>query len=77
MGNIFVNFFANKSLLPMGGRTDTITLSGLSSGSMQGINLHVIYSDIFKGAGLMIGSSYWTADYWNDAKAFLEEDTAL
>ena len=52
--------FRDLTLLGMGARNDTITCSGYSSGSMMCTNLHVIYSDVIKGAGLFCGSSYWT-----------------
>lgn len=66
MGNIF----ASKSLPPLGGRADTITISGMSSGSMMTMNLDVIYSETFKGAGMMMGSSYWTPEFATDGKEF-------
>jgi hypothetical protein len=52
------------SMPPLGGRPDTITVSGQSSGSIMSQNLHVIMSDTVKGAGLMQGVSYWTPDYF-------------
>ena len=57
-----IDLFGNKSLPPLGARTDTITSSGMSSGSMMSNNLHVIFSRTIKGVGLMMGTSYWTPD---------------
>ena len=37
---------------------DTITMSGMSSGSFMTNNLHVIYSDVIKGVGLVVGGAY-------------------
>jgi predicted esterase len=65
MGN-WLNFLYSKSLPALDARTDTVTLSGFSSGSMMSMNLHVIYSETFKGAGLMMGESYYTPDYDDD-----------
>ena len=75
MGNFF-DLFKDKTLLPMGGRADTITLSGFSSGSMMSTNLHVINSDIIKGVGLAGGSSYWTPGFFIDEENFFAEDEA-
>jgi hypothetical protein len=73
MGNFF-DLFRDKTLLPMGGRADTITCSGFSSGSMMSTNLHVINSDIFKGVGLAGGSSYWSPGFFTDEEGYFAED---
>ena len=74
MGDFLINLFnlynlnvpeVEKLVLPpLGGRADTITVSGMSSGSMMSQNIHVIMSDTIKGAGLMMGVSYWTPDFF-------------
>lgn len=42
----------------MGGDIDSITVSGISGGSFAATQLHTIYSDTIKGAGLIIGGPY-------------------
>ena len=76
MGNLF-NIFYYKPLLPMGARSDSITISGFSSGSMMSMNLHVIYSETFKGAGLLMGESYYTPDYDEDKDVISDENLPL
>jgi predicted esterase len=75
MGN-FLDFFRDKTLLPMGGRADTITTSGFSSGSIMSANIHVIHSDLFKGAGLMAGSAYWTGELYTNNEEYNATSTA-
>ena len=75
MGN-FWDLFRDKTLLPMGGRADTITVSGFSSGSMMSANLHVIHSDLFKGAGMMMGTAYWTGEVFTNLEEYDAKSTA-
>lgn len=42
----------------MGGESDSVTISGISGGSYAATQLHVIYSDTIKGAGLIIGGPF-------------------
>lgn len=54
-------------MLPaLGANPDTITASGFSSGSYMSTHLHVIFSDIIKGVGLLNGGAYWSIDAWTD-----------
>lgn len=53
----------NHRLLPMGADPGYTTISGFSGGSYMTDNLKVIYSDTFKGAGLLSGGSYMEATY--------------
>jgi len=46
----------------MNANPNTITVSGMSSGSMMSSNLAVIHSSMVKGVGLQMGSGYWTPD---------------
>ena len=46
------------SLPAMGALPDAVTVSGISGGSYAASQFHVIYSDLVKGAGLIIGGSY-------------------
>ena len=48
----------NMKLLPMGGDLDSVTLSGISSGSWMSTNLHVVHSDLIKGVALLNGGPY-------------------
>lgn len=41
---------------------------------MMSMNLHVIYSETFKGAGLIMGESYYTPDYDEDVNIILDMD---
>ena len=50
--------FSGNSLPALGGDPSTITLSGISGGSFTATQLHTIYSETIKGAGLMIGGPY-------------------
>jgi len=45
-------------LLPMGGKNDTMTISGFSGGSSTATDMHTIHSDMIKGAGLVGGGPY-------------------
>lgn len=47
----------------MGGLAESVTISGVSGGSYVADQLHVIYSDLIKGAGLVIGASYGDLRY--------------
>ena len=76
MGNL-LSLFYSKPLLPMGARNDTVTISGFSSGSMMSMTLHVIYSETFKGAGLLMGESYYTPDYDEDKDVISDENLPL
>ena len=40
------------------------------------MNLHVIYSETFKGAGLLMGESYFTPDYDDDVSIIMNIPTA-
>ena len=58
------------SLPSMGADTDTITVSGFSSGAGMASAMHVIYSDTFKGVGVLAGSSYiGMLDYYEPYKS--------
>ena len=50
--------FEKYSLPTMAADAETITVSGFSSGAGMAGAMHVIYSDTFKGAGILAGSSY-------------------
>ena len=52
-------FLGKDVALPaMGGDPDSITISGFSGGSYAATQLHVIYSDLIKGSGLIAGGPY-------------------
>jgi poly(3-hydroxybutyrate) depolymerase len=42
----------------MGGNADSVTVSGFSSGAGMASSMHVIYSDTFKGAGILSGGNF-------------------
>jgi hypothetical protein len=44
---------------------------------MMGMNLHVIHSDLFKGAGLMMGSSYYTPEFSTDEATYYSNDSEI
>ena len=46
------------NLPAMGGESDSVTVSGISGGSYAATQLHVIYSDLIHGSGLIIGGPY-------------------
>lgn len=50
------------SLPSLGASTDLATVSGLSSGGYMAVQLHVIYSNLFKGAGIVAGGPYYCAE---------------
>ena len=50
--------FEKYSLPSMAADSETITISGFSSGARMASAMHVTYSDTFKGAGVLAGSSY-------------------
>ena len=47
-----------SSLPALGADSDTTIVAGFSAGSFMATNLHVVYSDTFKGAGLVAGGPY-------------------
>ena len=49
---------SKNSLPALGTDRDTTIIAGFSAGSFMATNLHVVYSDIFKGAGLVAGGPY-------------------
>jgi poly(3-hydroxybutyrate) depolymerase len=52
-----------QNLPNLGVRDDTITISGFSSGAFMASNMHLIYSNIFKGCGMVSGGSFpWFMD---------------
>lgn len=56
-GHINPNY--NETKLPsLSGNPDTITVSGFSAGSFMAMQMHVIYSDTIKGAGLVGGGPF-------------------
>lgn len=48
----------NTKLPALGGQTSSVTLSGFSGGSFTATNMHIIYSDLIKGVGLVAGGPY-------------------
>lgn len=58
-------FNGTTSIPPLGANPDTITISGFSSGSFMSTHMHVIFSDIIKGAGCMAGGPYHGEKMWN------------
>ena len=60
---LFNNYFMidpipSTPLPAMGGDAETFAMLGISGGSYMTTNMHVIHSDIIKGAGLVIGGPY-------------------
>ena len=47
---------------PLGIDRDRITVSGLSAGGQMAHQLHIAYSDVFSGAGLIAGGPFGCAD---------------
>ena len=45
-------------LPPLGGQSDTVTLSGFSGGCFTSANFHTVFSGTIKGAGLISGGPY-------------------
>ena len=48
----------------LGADPNFTTVSGFSCGSFMATNLNVVYSDTFKGAGLISGGPYMTDKYY-------------
>ena len=46
------------TLLPMGGLSDSVTVSGISGGGFTATQMHVVHSDMIKGVGLAISGCY-------------------
>lgn len=53
----------SQSLPALGANPDTTTVSGFSCGAYMATNLNVVYSDTFKGAGLVSGGPYMSDKY--------------
>ena len=47
-----------ERLPSLGVRTNTITVSGFSAGAFMASHLHLIYSDVIKGCGLISGGAF-------------------
>jgi pimeloyl-ACP methyl ester carboxylesterase len=54
----------HNSLPALGTDRDTTIIAGFSAGSFMASNLHVVYSDTFKGAGLVAGGPYMTNKHY-------------
>lgn len=54
---------ANK-LPGFGADPNTITISGFSGGAFAADQLKVIYSETFKGAGLLAGGPYYNMNFY-------------
>ena len=54
----------SQSLPALGADPAATTVSGFSCGSFMASNLNVVYSDTFKGAGLVSGGPYMTDKYY-------------
>mmetsp|Transcript_36359 Transcript_36359/g.55832 ORF Transcript_36359/g.55832 Transcript_36359/m.55832 type:complete len:85 (-) Transcript_36359:556-810(-) len=53
---------ASADALPaLNAAADKSTVSGLSSGGFMAVQLHVAYSDVFKGAGIFAGGPFYCA----------------
>ena len=67
--------FLGKDLaLPaMGGEPDSITISGFSGGSYTASQLHVIYSDLIKGSGLICGGPYGDDNKFSLTRGFYSD----
>jgi hypothetical protein len=50
-----------------GGNSSEVTLSGFSSGAMAAVQLHVAYSTMFQGVGIIGGGPYLTAVFGTDS----------
>jgi predicted esterase len=55
---------SDLSLPSMGADPNTITVYGFSCGSYMATNLNVVFSDTFKGAGLISGGPYMAEKYY-------------
>ena len=55
----------------MGAETDTVTVSGMSSGGFMATQMYVIYSELFQGAGIVAGGPYYC---WQDGVPPKNED---
>ena len=65
-------------LPPLGIDGDSITISGFSGGSFASTNMHVIYSETFKGVGLLSGGPFgiYQSDQ-NVYNEFYQQGTAI
>ena len=64
MGNIGLELDVNDKLPGMGANPNNAIVAGFSSGAFMAHNLHMVYSDTFKGAGLVSGGSYHAESYY-------------
>lgn len=59
----YCGFASAASPLPkLGVDKNQVTVSGLSSGGFMAVQLHVAYSDTFKGVGVVTGGPYYCAE---------------
>lgn len=54
----------SQSLPALGADPASTTVSGFSCGSFMASNLNVVYSETFKGAGLVAGGPYMSDKYY-------------
>ena len=64
MGNIGSELDVNDRLPALGADPNTAVVTGFSAGAYMAHNLHIIYSETFKGAGLISGGSYHAESYY-------------
>ena len=62
------------SLPGLGVNPDLVTIAGMSAGSFMANQMHVAYSDLIKGAGLIIGGPYGS---WSMFKGENEEKKTI
>ena len=68
-------------LPPMSVNADNIVTTGISGGAFMANQLHVIYSDQIKGAGLMLGGPYGSYNngsgkiFWSGEHTKTDEET--
>jgi hypothetical protein len=43
-----------------------VAVSGISSGAFMAVQLHVAYSSVFKGVGVLAGGPYYCSEVWLD-----------
>ena len=63
------------SLPQLGASATEVTVSGMSSGGFMTVQMHTIYSDFFKGAGIVAGGPYHCADFgvqWTNCTIYPE-----
>ena len=69
-------YLGKDRLLPsMGAESNSVTVSGISGGSFAASQIHVIFSDMIHGSGLLVGGPY--GDNYQESQSNLAPESIV